>query len=310
MRKSVPVLTPLFKKRNEIISSPEVQGDFWIRVFSTAPSEIDEYILPTDAAVLGAALKNLTVERFEVDANGNGEPRSLRFTFDFNTGEDNPFFDNSQIVKEFFWRKDVTKTASGKRRVWEGLVSEPVRINWKKDMDVTKGVLDAACDLFEAEKKGGDRKKLPQWEALVKKLAEAEAEADAEEEQENDDDENVNPVSPAGVSFFGFFGYRGRDVSAEKSKQSVKEEDERWAKISKGEKVEDDEEEDDDDDDELEDDFEEAEVFPDGEFLAIAIAEDLWTDAMKYYGMWFCRTRVVKEFQLTPQPSAIVRTWR
>ncbi|KAJ5183018.1 hypothetical protein N7492_000634 [Penicillium capsulatum] len=280
LRKSVPLLTPLFKKRNEIINSPEVQGDFWIRVFSTAPAEIDEYILPTDAAILGAALKNLTVERFEVDDKGNGEPRSLRFTFDFQTGEENPFFENTQIVKEFYWRKDVTKTTSGKRSVWEGLVSQPVRINWKKDMDVTKGLLDAACDLYEAEQKGGDRKKLPQWEALVKKIAEAEDEADAEDD---DDDEDENPVSPAGVSFFAFFGYRGRDVSAEKSRESVKEEDERWAKISNGEKVDGDDDDDEDEDDELVDDLEDAEIFPDGEELAIAIAEDLWTDAMRYY---------------------------
>lgn len=290
VRKSVPLLTPLFKKRNEIISSPEVQGDFWIRVFASAPADIDEYILPTDAAILGAALKNLTVERFEVDANGNGEPRSLRFTFDFQAGEENPFFENTQLVKEFYWRKEVTKTTSGKRSVWEGLVSEPVRINWKKDMDVTKGLLDAACDLYDAEKKGGDRKKLPQWEALVKKVAEAEAEADAaDEEDEDDEDEPMNPVSPAGVSFFAFFGYRGRDVSAEKSRESFKEEEERWAKISRGEKVEgdDDDDEEDDEDDELFDDLEDAEIFPDGEELAISIAEDLWTDAMRYYGTWF-----------------------
>lgn len=306
MRKSVPVLTPLFKKRNEIINSPEVQGDFWIRVFSTAPSEIDEYILPTDAAILGAALKNLTVERFEVDAKGNGEPRSLRFTFDFNTGDDNPFFDNAQVVKEFFWRKDVTKTASGKRRVWEGLVSEPVRINWKKDMDLTKGLLDAACDLADAEKKqGGDRKKLPQYEALVKKVAEAEAEAMNADE---DDDEGME--SPAGLSFFAWFGYRGRDVSAEQSKQATKEDDERWAKIVKGEKVDEDEDEDDeddDDDDDEEDDLEDAEIFADGEELAVAIAEDLWPEALKYYGMYQPKPKT-KNFTLT-DTSAIVRDW-
>lgn len=287
MRKSVPLLSPLFKKRNEVISMPDVQSDFWIRVFSSAPAEIDEYILPTDAAALGACLKNLTVERFEVDDNGNGEPRSLRFIFDFQTGDDNPFFENSQLVKDFYWRKQIIKTASGKRRTWEGLVSEPVRINWKKDMDVTKGLLNAACDLADAEKKkGGDRMKLPEYETLVKKIGEIEAEAMGADEEEDDEDED--PQSPAGVSFFAFFGYRGRDVSAEQSKEANKEDDERWAKIAKGEEVEEDDEEDDDDEDIedlIEDDLEDAEVFPDGEELAIAIAEDLWTDAMKYYGM-------------------------
>ncbi|KAJ5378833.1 hypothetical protein N7509_011952 [Penicillium cosmopolitanum] len=250
------------------------------------PAEIDEFILPTDAAVLGAALKNMTVERFEVDAQGNGEPRSLRFIFDFQTGEENPFFENSQLVKEFYWRKQIIRTSKGKRRTWEGLVSDPVRINWKKDMDLTKGLLDATCNLFDAEKKkGGDRKKLPEFEALVKKIAEVEAEEDDEEMEEDDEDED--PESPAGTSFFAFFGYRGRDVSADVSKMANKEDDERYAKILKGEDVEGDDDSDDEDDeeemDELADDLEDAEIFPSGEELAISLAEDLWTDAMKYY---------------------------
>lgn len=289
MRQSVPLLNPLYKKRNEIITNPEIQSDFWIRVFSNAPAEIDEYILPTDAAALGQALKNMTVERFEVDAQGRGEPRSVRFTFDFHTGEENPFFENAQLVKEFSWRKQVIQTPKGKRLTWEGLVSEPVRINWKKDMDLTKGLLDAACDLADAEKKkGGDRKKLPEYEALVKKIEAIEEEAMAADEEDEVDEDPLAGQSPAGISFFAFFGYRGRDVTAEQSKQAVKEDEARWAKIAKGEKVdEDDEDEDEDDDDEdeyLDDGLEEAEIFDDGEELAVALAEDLWPGALNYYG--------------------------
>lgn len=281
-------MQPLFQKRAEIINMPEIQGDFWVRVFSSAPAEIDEYILPTDAGVLGACLKNMTVERFEVDEQGNGEPRSLRFIFEFTAGEESPF-ENTKLVKDFYWRKQSIKTSKGKRRTWEGLVSEPVRINWKKDRDLTKGLLDAVFDLFEAEKKGGDRKQLKEYEALVKKITEIEAEAEKENEDEDEDDEDMEDYSPAGVSFFSFFGYRGRDVSAEQSKEATKEDDERFAKIVKGEPVDDDEEdeddEDDDEDDLLIDDLEDVEIFEDGEELAIALAEDLWTDAMKYYGM-------------------------
>lgn len=251
-------------------------------MFSNAPAEIDEYVMPTDAAVLGSSLKNLTVERFEVDEKGQGEPRSLRFTFEFQTGEENPFFENEKLVKDFYWRTQVTKSAKGKRRTWEGLVSEPVRINWKEGKDLTKGLLNAACDLAEAEKKqGGDRKKLPEFEKLVNKIGELEAEAAAAEEGDEDDED---PQSPAGASFFAFFGYRGRSVSAEESKQAVKEEEERWAKIQKGEAVEDDDDDDDDDEDDDSDDLEDAEVFPDGEELAISLAEDLWPNALKYYG--------------------------
>ena len=178
VRKSVPLLAPIFKKREEIISLPSVKPDFWVRVFSSAPADIDAYILPEDADILGESLKNLTVERFEFDAQGNGEPRSLRFTFEFDP-EENSAFDNAKLVKEFYWRKHAVKTASGKRRVWEGLVADPVRINWKSaDLDPTKGLLDAACDLFDAEKKtGGKRTDLPEYEALVKKIEAVEAEA-------------------------------------------------------------------------------------------------------------------------------------
>lgn len=291
MRKSVPLLSPLFKKRAEIINMPEIQGDFWVRVFSSAPAEIDEYILPTDAGALGACLKNMNVERFEVDEQGNGEPRSLRFTFEFNACDESPFED-TKLVKDFYWRKQSIKTSKGKRRTWEGLVSEPVRIHWKKDRDLTKGLLDAVCDLFEAEKKGGKRTELKEYETLVKKITEVEAEVEKEQEamaEDDDEDEDDMDYSPAGVSFFCFFGYRGRDVSAEQSKEAVKEDDERYAKIVKGEPVDDDEDDEDDDDDEddldLIDDLEDVEIFEDGEEVAIALAEDLWTDAMKYYGM-------------------------
>ncbi|KAJ5241251.1 uncharacterized protein N7469_002842 [Penicillium citrinum] len=286
LRKSVPVLQSLFDKRNEIINIPDVKSDFWIRVFASAPPEIEEYLLPADEAVLGTCLKNLKVERFEVDAQGNGEPRSLRFTFDFETGEENPFFENSQLVKEFYWRKQIIHTSKGKRRTWEGLVSDPVRINWKKDMDLTKGLLDATCNLFDAEKKGGKRTDLPEYEALVKKIAEVEDEEEDEEMNDDDEDEE-DPHSPTGTSFFAFFGYRGRDVSAEVSKAAVKEDDERFAKILKGEKVEGEDDEDDEDDEdeeaELADAVENAEIFPNGEELAMTLADDLWTDAMKYY---------------------------
>lgn len=292
MRQSVALFAPAFKKREEIIALPSVKPDFWARVFSCAPAEVDEYILDDDAAIIGEGLKGLTVERFEVDAQGKGEPRSLRFTFEFDP-EENSYFDNAKLVKEFYRRKQVIKTSSGKRRVWEGLVSDPVRINWKEaELDPTKGLLDAACDLFDAEKKGGDRKSLPEYEALVKKLELLEIEGmkddvdmDGEEAELSDDEDE----SPAGVSFFSFFGYRGRAVTAEQNKEAVKEDEERWVKISNGEEVPEEDEDDEDDEDEdfelLVDDLEDAEIFTDGEELAVVLAEDLWANALKYYGM-------------------------
>ncbi|GAM36412.1 hypothetical protein TCE0_018f05484 [Talaromyces pinophilus] len=289
LRKQIPVLRPLYARRNALVASKELQeADFWPRVFANAPQEIDEYILASDAAVIGQCLKNLTVERCDVDENGNGgDPRSVRFTFDFATGEENPYFTNAQLVKEFHYRTKITKTPKGKRHVWEGYVSTPVRINWKKDGDLTKGLLDAACDLYEAEQKkaGVDRTTLPEYEKLVTKLEEAEAENDAllGDDDEEADDENV----PSGLSFFNWFGYRGNSVTAEESAQAEKEEAERWQKIENGEKVDDDgDDEDEDEDDEFDDDEESlsaVEIFPDADDIANTLAEEVWPNALKYY---------------------------
>ncbi|KAJ5146374.1 uncharacterized protein N7515_000938 [Penicillium bovifimosum] len=281
LRHSAMLMAPLIQKRSQIITLPEVQPEFWMRVFASAPPEIDEYILASDARLLGECLKNLTVERFELDAQGNGEPRSLRFTFEFKTGEENPYFTNDKLVKEFYWRQEVTKSSSGRTRTWEGLVSEPVRINWKKDMDLTKGLLDAACDLADAEKKGGDRRQLPEYAALVQKVEEADAETEAAQAAEDEDEEDM--PSPVGMSFFGFFGYRGRDISAAKSQEAAKEIEARWAKVQRGEDITDAADSDDEDEDEDADGLEEIEIFPDGDDLAVAIAEDLWPDALNYY---------------------------
>ncbi|KAB8225674.1 nucleosome assembly protein [Aspergillus novoparasiticus] len=261
-----------YNERDAFVNgNDEIKENFWVRVFANAPSEIDQYIMTPDAAALGSTLTNLKVERFELNEQGQGEPRSIRLTFEFRTGEENPFFENEKLVKELYWRRRSVKTADGKTKSWEGLVSEPVRIQWKKDMDLTKGLLDAACDLAEAEKGGKDRKKLPELEKLKNKIVELETTAD----QEEDEDEDF-PLSPAGASFFAFFGYRGNDVSAEESKVATKQADERFAKLSKGETVEDEEEEEDEE-------FEDIEVFPDGEQLAIAIADDLWPHALELF---------------------------
>lgn len=286
-------MRPLYARRNELVKSKLQKADFWPRVFAGAPVEVDEYLRPSDAEIITSCLKNLTLDRFEVNEKGEGEPRSIRFTFEFaNKEEGNEWFEDTKLVKEFYWRKEISQTPSGKRRVFEGLVSDPVRIRWKKGMDPTEGLLDAACDLADAEKaalkKGGlnklpseDRVNLPAYEKLVEKVAKLEAEV--ENEGEADDEEGES--SPAGLSFFAWFGYRGRDVTAEESAAAFKDDDERWAKIVKGEKVEGEDEEDDGEDDEDDDDaLAEAEIFPSGESLSIAISEDMWPNALKYYG--------------------------
>lgn len=281
-------MRPLYARRNALIQSKLQHVDFWPRVFANSPADIDEYIRPSDAAVISSCLKNITIDRFEVNDQGEGEPRTVRFTFEFESGEANEWFEDQKLVKEFYWRKEIATTVGGKTKVWEGLVSAPVRIRWKKGKDLTDGLLDAACDLYDAEQalkkkenktkvSNEDRLGLKEYETLVEKVARIEAEV--ENEGEGDDDEGES--SPIGLSFFAWFGYRGRDVDAEESARATKEHKERWEKFTKGEAPE---EEDDEDDDLEEDTLDEAEIFPDGEPLAISIGEDLWPNALKYYG--------------------------
>ncbi|KAG6171100.1 hypothetical protein E4U11_001197 [Claviceps purpurea] len=201
----------LYAKREKVIS--EIPN-FWPRVFEQAPPEIDEYIQPTDAAVIVAALKNLTVERFELP---NGHPRSFSLKFEFS---DNEYFESSVLEKKFWWR--CAKDGQ------EGYVSEPVEIKWKPGKDLTNGLLDVAKKIYEEEKAGKSDEKSPAKEALVNKL----------------DDNNIETVS-----FFNMFGYRGRYITAEESAAAFKELEEK-RKAHKEDKAVDEEMEDDDDDDE------------------------------------------------------------
>ncbi|KAN0080791.1 Nucleosome assembly protein (NAP) domain containing protein, partial [Elaphomyces granulatus] len=271
LRMSVPLLRPLYEKRNALIASKPFQdGDFWPRVFHGAPTQIDDYIMPSDSNLLGDCFINFLVERFEVDEHGNGEPRSLRFTFEFETGEDNPYFEDGKLVKDLYFRKKIMKTATGKGRAVGAFVSEPVRIRWKPDQDLTRGLLDAACDLFEAEKKdiSANRRDLPEYEKLAKKLEEREVAYDL---QESNDEDGFGETQNSGHSFFAFFGFRGRVVSPEEHQLATAEEKEGLLEIEEF-------------DGEGEDDsLEEVEIFPEGEDVAVCLAEELWPDAFKYY---------------------------
>ncbi|KAK2748518.1 hypothetical protein FQN57_000651 [Myotisia sp. PD_48] len=289
LRQSIPVLRPLYARRSALVSSKLKDSDFWPRVFSNTPQDVDEYIRPSDAEILATTLKNVELERFEVNEKGEGEPRSVRLVFEFENDDENRWFTDTKLVKDFSWRKEITRTSTGKRRVWEGLVSDPVRIHWKKGMDPTHGLLDAACDLADAEKAllkkesketltDEERMNLPEYEKLVEKMASIEAQV--ENEGEGDDEED-DDVTPAGVSFFAWFGYRGAAVTAKQSEIAMKDDAKKWEKIAKGEKVDEDEEEDNDDDDE--DALSGAEIFPDGESVTIALSEDVWPNALKFY---------------------------
>lgn len=231
----------LYAKREKIIAQIP---NFWPLVFEHAPPEIDEYIQPTDAAVIVAGLKNISVERFELPG---GHPRSMSIKFEFSKNE---YFEDTTIEKKFWWRfaKDG----------WSGYVSEPVEIKWKADKDLTNGLLTLAKKVYDDDKAGKTGDKTENKTQLLEKL---------------------ESTSLDGVSFFNFFGFRGRYISEEESREAAKVEEQKRKDRKAGKEVEEDMEE-----DEEEDDGEyEFEIFPNGDDVALTIAEDLWPGAIRYF---------------------------
>ncbi|USP72961.1 hypothetical protein yc1106_00235 [Curvularia clavata] len=253
IRKAEAVNAPLYKKRAELVAKIP---HFWALVFEQAPPEIDNFIQPTDSKVLAEYLSTLEVSRFELD-DPSGSPRSFSLKFGFT---ENEYFEDKVLEKKFWFRK--TKD-------WQGLVSEPVKINWKKGKDLSDGLTDAAYEL------GQLRAKLA---ADTTNGAAVKEEAKSEEYKKLVN--KIETATDASISFFGLFsfvsGYRW--VSAEESAQATKEEKERFDKVRRGEKIEDD-----DDDEEDPQDYQEIEVFPGGDEVATIIAEDMWPNAIKYY---------------------------
>ena len=179
------------------------------------------------------------------------------------------------LEKKFWFRR----TDDG----WSGLVSDPVLIHWKKGKDLTHGLTDAAYRAWEAEQKSsaatngsqtgakgkGPAKRLPEQKVVIKKM---------------------EKVSEGSLSFFTWFGFRGRHITAEESAAATTKEEERRARIAKGETLPAEEEE-----PRCEAAAETErlmEVFPAGEDLAMAISEDLFPGALKYFSM-FHYTQVI-----------------
>ncbi|XPS80663.1 hypothetical protein M3J09_012613 [Ascochyta lentis] len=251
IRKAEAIKAPLYKKRTDFVASIP---HFWSLVFEQCPPEVENFIQPSDTEVFADCFESFEVSRFEVD-DPKGSPRSFSLKFGFS---ENEYFEDKTLEKKFWYRH--TKD-------WDGLVSEPVKINWKKGKDLTQGLTDAAVKLAEARKKTSDRKKevtLPEYKDLAKK---------------------IETATEASVSFFGLFafvsGYRW--VSAEESEEAVKKDKEQLAKIRAGESIEEEEDEDDDDPQ----DYQETEVFPGGDEVATIIAEDMWPNALRYFKQQF-----------------------
>lgn len=242
---------PLYEKRNKIVSRIP---NFWPLVIEQAPPDIDEYIQPSDSALLLSSLTSLSVSHFEIEDGGNGDPRSIAIRWEFS---ENDYFEDSVIEKKFWHRR----TKDG----WTGLVSEPVEIRWKKGKDLTNGLLGMVKRVWDEEQARKETKKGDEPTAEQKALK-----------------KKIENTGLGGISFFAWFGFIGRRVSAEQSRLATEQEALRRKQRAEGKSA------DGESDEEVEEEDGEVveyEIFPDGDSLAVAISEDLWPGAIKYFSM-------------------------
>ncbi|KAI0156782.1 hypothetical protein GGR57DRAFT_462340 [Xylariaceae sp. FL1272] len=264
----------IFAARQKTISKIP---SFWAVTFDNAATELEAAVTPNDLKIFSNALTAVEVTRPEVPASAKasdmgidkfGEPRSLQFTFRF---AENEWIADKELVKTFYFRYGKDGSA--------GLVSEPIKINWKSpDKDQTQGLSDAALAFWNAQKGNGSQKldgvldnearhardaaakEMPEYKALAKKL------------QDN--------VAGA-LSFFNFFSYRGRWISAAEHAEAKAE---LLSKRKAAQAGQDMDEDDDDEDDDDEDFTEEAvETFPAGHEVAVTLAEDIYPNAIDYF---------------------------
>ncbi|KAK3707663.1 hypothetical protein LTR37_012011 [Vermiconidia calcicola] len=249
VRKQYELSASLYAKRSAAASKIP---NFWSLVFEQAPVEIDQYVQPHDSRIFAESLISFDVRRPELDTTGSGNPRSISVKFEFKPNDD---FEDTVLEKTFWYRRS--------RDGWAGLVSEPVKIRWKKGKDLTEGLTDGAIALWEARKKIGDTtaKGLPEYTALKKKV------------------ESWNGMNTSFFTWFGWVSGR-RWVSAEESEKANAEYAELKQKRKAGARVDVPDDEDDAEADIHDDDVE---VHQAGEELAISFADDLWPNAIKLF---------------------------
>lgn len=258
MRRKEYALKPLYARRDKLLSQVP---DFWPTVFGNGPEDVRQFVSPNDLQLL-SSITSFSVERYQIKSETEGEPRSLRFTFEF---ADNDIIEDKKLVKEFEYR--AAEDGPG------CMVSKPVAIKFKnKKKDLTCGLLNAAVELYQAEEvlklKGGDDKEID----IVDREALWQHEKVREKLAQLDDDIEME------TSIFTWFGFRGAVNATDKGKPVGEN----------GVDSADDEDEDEDEFSELL----EVEVFPAGEEVAIALAEELWPDAMDYFST-FCASHLL-----------------
>lgn len=246
----------LYEKREHIVSQIP---NFWALVLEQAPPDIDEYIQPTDSAILLTSLLRLSVSHFEIENGGQGEPRSVAIRWEF---KENDYFEDRVLEKKFWYRRSKDGYSS--------LVSEPVDIKWKEGKDLTSGLLSMVKAVWDEEQEAIRNGTLSATKKEKRPLTEKQQALKAK----------IEEVGLGGGSFFNWFGFIGDRISAEESQLAKAREAENRARRKAGQPLIPDDPEEEDDDDNEEDDLE---VFPDGEEVALAITDDLWPGALKYF---------------------------
>lgn len=249
----------MYEKRAKLV--PKIPN-FWALVFEQAPPDLDQYIQPGDSAVLLSSLTDFSVSHFEIENGGKGDPRSVALKMEFS---DNEWFENKVLEKKFWYRLSKDGEA--------GLVSEPVAIKWKSaEKDLTQGMLDLVIKVWEQDKKQANTDS-----TKIKKEKDYTPDEKALKEK-------IDATGLGGVSFFGLFGYRGLNVSAEENRLALEEEKKKRAERAAGNAPDlNDEDDEDEDEEDVDEDPLALEIFPDGEEVALALTDDLWPNAIKYF---------------------------
>lgn len=247
---------------------------FWAVVFEHASSELEAAITGNDLDVFTKALKGIEVDRPEIPASAHvsqvglanfGEPRSVTIRFHFS---ENDVIADSVLEKSFFYRYGKDGSA--------GLVSEPVRVNWKAGKDLTEGLTEAAYAFWAAQKQNPSQ----QLDGVLTGDARKARDAQAREMPEYKAlKERLENASTGAISFFNFFSYRGRWTSAAESVEAKAELAAKRQAALSGNASDDDDE--DDEDEEFPE--EDVETFPAGHEVAVAIAEDIFPSAIDYF---------------------------
>lgn len=267
MRQNYILTKPIYAKRAQLI---ERIPNFWAIVVEEAPEDIDHRIQPCDTAVL-STLQSIEVSRFEISESAphTGDPRSLKITFAF--GE-NAWFTDRILVKSFWQRRA--------RDGWTGLVSEPVQICWKKGKDLTEGLLNDVVQIFELEK-GMKKIQEPAGSDLPSKWPEKRS--NLHEQLVQKLIRKLEETPQDALSFFAWFGYRGRNMSAEESAEAIVKEKQKREQWNSQDGVLRNESRDGEKEDEVKENCFDYEIYPAGEDLAIAISEDMFPGAIKYF---------------------------